>query len=99
MAYEVIISNEVFTALNSIVFYLETKWSQPVAENFLEIFYKKVELLAINPDIGRKSFKDPSIRKILLTKHNLLYYQFIGGRVELLTIFFTVQNPDKNQFD
>ena len=35
MAYQVIISDEVFGALNAIVLYLESKWSKKDAENFL----------------------------------------------------------------
>ena len=40
MAYQIIIADEVFTALNSIIFYLENKFSKKVAAHFLLIFYK-----------------------------------------------------------
>ncbi len=72
MAHQIIVSDEVFASLTSIIAYLEAKWSKKVAENFLLIFYNKVEAIVLNPSIGRKSEKDPSIRKILITKHNLL---------------------------
>jgi plasmid stabilization system protein ParE len=99
MAYEVIISDEVFDTLNSIVLYLEKRWSKKVAENFLSTFYEKVDAIAVNPTIGRKSGRQPSIRKILITKHNMLYYEINGNRIELLTIFFTAQDPSKNIFE
>jgi len=38
MAYEVIISNEVFDTINSIVLYLEKRWSKKVAQKFLYTF-------------------------------------------------------------
>ena len=99
MAYEIIISNEVFSALNAVVLYLEKRWSKKVAENFLFIFYDKVNAIANNPNIGRKTNKDSDIRKILITKHNMLYYEVSGNRIELLTIFFTIQDPLKNKFE
>ena len=99
MAYEIIISDEVFSALNAIVLYLEKEWSKKVATNFLLIFYDTVDSIANNPKIGRKTIKNPSIRKILVTKHNMLYFEVAGNRIELLTIFFTAQNPAKNKLE
>ena len=99
MAYEVIISDEVFNTLNSIVLYLEKRWSKKVAENFLNTFYEKVDAITTNPNIGRRSAREPSIRKILITKHNMLYYEINSNRIELLTIFFTAQDPSKNIFE
>ena len=98
MAYEVIISEEVFSALNAVVLYLEKRWSKKDAENFLLIFYDKVNAIANNPNIGRKTVKNTAIRKIPITKHNMLYYEITDTRIELLTIFFTAQHPDKNKF-
>ncbi len=99
MAYQVIISDEVFSALNAVVLYLENKWSKKDAENFLLTFYDKVDTIAKNPSIGRKTSKNPTIRKVLITKHNILYYEVTGNQIALLTIFFTVQNPDKNKLE
>lgn len=75
MAYQVIISDEVFGTLNTKLLYLESKWSKKDAENFLLNFYRKVDMLAENPLIGCKTIKNPTIRKLLITKHNLLYYE------------------------
>ena len=99
MAYEIIISDEVFSALNAVVLYLENKWSKKDAENFLLIFYNTVDKLTNNPTLGRKTFKNPSIRKLLITKHNMLYYEVTGNKIALLTIFFTTQNPDRNKLE
>ncbi len=99
MAYQVIISDEVFSALNAVVLYLENNWSKKDAENFLLIFYERVDTIARNSSIGRKTIKNPAIRKLLITKHNMLYYEITGNQIALLTIFFTVQNPDKNKLE
>ena len=99
MAYQIIISAEVFNSLNAVLLYLETKWSEKVAKNFLTTFYKKVDALAINPNIGKRTIKNPSIRKILITKHNMLYYEVVGNTIVLLSIFYTSQHPAKNKIE
>ncbi len=99
MAYQVIISDEVFNSLNSVVLYLEAKWSKQVAKNFLLTFYEKVDALSIHPNIGKRTIRNPAIRKILITKHNMLYYEVTGSSIELLSIFYTAQDPAKNKME
>jgi plasmid stabilization system protein ParE len=99
MAYEVIFSEEVFEKLNHIIFYLETNWTKEVAQNFLLTFYDCIDKLAFNPKAGTQTLKDPTIRKFVITKHNTLYYQINNNKIELLTIFFNVQNPNKNKYE
>ena len=99
MAYEVIISTDVLRTLDAIVFYLERNWSKKIAEKFLLTFYETVDAIAKNPAISRRSSKYPTIRKILVTRHNMLYYEVIHDRIELLQIFDTRQNPEKNKFE
>ena len=99
MAYEVIISTDVLKSLDAVVFYLERKWSVNVAKKFLRTFYKKVDAIAINPSTSRKSSRYPTIRKIFITKHNILYYEVFEKRIELLQIFDSRQNPAKNIFE
>jgi plasmid stabilization system protein ParE len=98
MAYEVIFSDELFEKLNVIIYYLENNWSKEVAETFLRTFYRRVDNLAYNPKAGIKTLKNPSVRKFVITKHNTLYYEIHENRIELLTIFFNVQNPKRNKF-
>jgi hypothetical protein len=39
---------------------------------------EKLEKLAKNPNLGNPSLKNASIRSILITKHNRVYYTLIG---------------------
>jgi plasmid stabilization system protein ParE len=99
MAYEVIIAADVLKSLDAVIFYLEKRWSKNVAKKFLLTFYKKVDAIALNPTIGRRSSRYPVIRKIFITKHNILYYEVFEERIELLQIFDSRQNPQKNIFE
>lgn len=99
MAYEVIISGDVLKMLDSIVFYLENNWSKKIAKKFLINFYAKVDALVSNPAINPKSSKSTSIWKMLITKHNMLYYEVHDNTIELLQLFDTRQSPAKNKFE
>jgi plasmid stabilization system protein ParE len=99
MAYEVIFSDEIFEKLNSIIYYLENNWSKEVAEAFLMTFYRRIDNLAYNPKAGMQTKKNPAIRIFVITKHKTLYYGIFENRIELLTIFFNAQNPNKNKLE
>lgn len=99
MAYQVVIPEAVFDTLNSIISYLEENWSKKIAENFIVAFYEKINIISKNPKVGRKHSQKIFIRKILITGHNVLYYDVCDDKVNLLGIFFNVQNPKKNKFE
>ena len=99
MAYKVIFSRDVLNGLEAIIFYLERNWSKAIAQKFLLRFYEKVDTIAINPATGRKSSRHSSIRKMLITKHNMLYFEVFTDHIEILQIFDTRHNPVKNKFE
>lgn len=99
MAYKINYSEEIENSLISITYYLENRWSVKVAQDFLITFLKKVESLSRNPKTGKKTQQNSEIRKTIITKHNILYYQVKDDTLLLLDIFFAKQNPEKNTFE
>lgn len=97
--YKIIYSPEVVERLFDVAAYLRYKWSNTVAENFLLIFFEKIQKLQINPEIGRIAERDNSVRSISITKHNRLYYQLSNDFIKLLSLIDTRQNPSKNRFE
>jgi plasmid stabilization system protein ParE len=77
--------------------FLENKWSIKVAKDFLEILDKKMNLVINHPFIGSPS-KFGS-RKIVVTKHNKLYYRIKRNKVMFLQLFDTRQQPAKNKYE
>ena len=99
MAYKIVSSKTFlkrFVALNA---YLETQWNLSVAKEFHSTFVQVVLTLTEQPGIGSPSHKK-NVRKILITKHNRLYYRVNDNNtITLLTLFDTRQNPKKNRYD
>jgi|SRR5688572_27465425 len=98
MALPVIWTENAIEDYKLVIDYLLLEWSLPVAEKFVETIEKRIEVLSRFPNIGIASVKDPSVRSIILTKHNKLYYRTNQGKIEILNIFDTRQNPEKNLF-
>ncbi|MCW3108889.1 MAG: hypothetical protein JWQ09_3395 [Segetibacter sp.] len=80
-----------------VVNYLIKKWSINTAMDFVNRVEARVYNLSTFPNLGIASIKEPSIRSILITKHNRLYYQVHSTKIVILNIFDTRQNPQKNK--
>lgn len=100
MAYKIIVSilfQKRVIALNS---YLEKEWGLGVASRFHETLIKTILTVADQPGIVSVSKKKKDVHKILITKHNRLYYRVKDKKtIFLLTLFDTRQNPKKNRYD
>jgi plasmid stabilization system protein ParE len=96
--YKIIWSSEANQNLANILNYLLITWNGKVANDFLENIDKKLITISYQPFIGTVSEKDESVRSILLSKHNRLYYSIYNNTIELLCILDTRQNPSKNSY-
>ena len=98
MALQVSWTENALEDYEKIVNYLIKEWSFPIAENFVALLEKRLETLSHLPYLGISSGKQPGVRSISITKHNRLFYRLSSG-IEVLAIFDTRQNPEKNSFD
>ena len=69
-----------------------------VASDFKDIINRKLANLSERPFVGIKSEKNSSVRSIVVTPHNRLYYGITENVIELLTIIDTRQNPKESPF-
>ncbi len=83
-------------ALNS---WLEVEWGIKVARDFQEKLEHTVSIIVEQPAIGSRSKKNETVRKLLVTKHNRLYYRVTNSEVILLTLIDTRQHPNKNKYE
>jgi plasmid stabilization system protein ParE len=99
MAYEIEWAINAFNDYENIVNYLKTKWSFCIAEKFATTLEKKLETLSSQPFIGIASTTQKDIRSILITKHNRLFYRVTHNQIDILNIFDTRQNPQRNIYE
>ena len=100
MAYKIIASKLFQKKVIALNEYLQTQWGITVASKFNETLIKTILTIAYQPAIGSLSKKKKNIRKILITKHNKLYYRVKDNEsIFLLTLFDTRQNPKRNRYD
>lgn len=97
-AYEIRWTELAVEDYNVVVNYLLENWSVKVAEDFMATMERKINTLSGQPFIGIASEKKPAIRSILITKHNRLYYRIADNKIELLNLFDTRKDPEKNPY-
>jgi plasmid stabilization system protein ParE len=75
--------------IKGIINYLETEWSNRIAESFYDETSDRLQLIIAYPDIGIQSLTRPAWRKILITKHNILVYRIDSDIITVLNIIDT----------
>lgn len=98
MAYKIKWTSTALEDFNIIIDYLIKEWSSLIASDFEIMVNEKLIALSYNPFIGIQSAKKSSIRSILLTKHNRLFYRVTDNIVEVINIIDTRSNPKNNPF-
>src|SRR3972149_5093081 len=98
MAFEVVWTEDARDDLFTILDYLNKEWSNKIAAEFYTECLIKIERLKVFPKIGSASNRKPSVRRILITKHNALYYRIEQNSILLLSIFDIRKNPKSNPY-
>ena len=89
MAKEIIWTKRALCKFNKIISYLEKEWNESVAKDFVQKTYKILTLQSEQPYIGSLEDNKLSIRGILLTKHNRLFYTISCDKIILINFFDT----------
>lgn len=99
MVYEIIWTPRAISSFKRIIDYLNENWSYGIAFEFSELLKNNLLLLSTSPYMGIKSSKRKDVRKILISKHNLMYYKVEANTITILTFIDTRQHPQKNKFE
>ncbi len=70
-----------------------------VAEEFKEVLDRKILQLSVTPNIGINSIKIVNVKRVVITKHNKLFYKIKGKTIFLITLFDTRLDPQKNTYE
>jgi plasmid stabilization system protein ParE len=79
--------------------YILDEWGLLAADDFLDRLLYKLYTLQRHPFIGRLTKKRPSIRRLLLEKHNIIYYRIDGDTIFLVSFRNSKTNPKRNPYD
>ncbi len=99
MAFEVTWTTHAIEDYKKVITYLKDEWSVDITLGFIDKVQQRLDRLSVFPFSGIISKKDKSIRSIVLIKHNRLYYRIKDDKIEVLNIFDTRQNPEKNIYE
>ena len=78
-----------------IIAFLQKEWSDKIAEEFVQTVEEKTKLLKMFPKMGIASEKKNGMRKLILSKQNMLVYRIKENKIIMLTIYDTRQDPIK----
>ena len=98
MAKKIIYNSTFLKESVRIAAWIEDKWSKKEADNFITLLYSRVQRLANTPLAGSPA-KAKNVRKIVITKHNKVYYRVNRNTITILTLFETRLNPKKNSYE
>lgn len=93
--YKLFWSDRALDDLQNIINYLNEKWTQKEIRNFVRRLDKRIELIFGNPRLFPKTSKRKNIRRSVLTKHTVIYYEVTENSVTIVTLFDPRQHPKK----
>lgn len=81
--------------LQRIIDYLEYKWTDKEIRNFVRKLDSRLELISINPRLFPKTNKRKNVRRSVLTKHTVIYYETSADTIRIVTLFDSRRDPKK----
>lgn len=93
--YKLFWSERALNDLENIIGYLTRKWTPKEIQKFARKLDKRLEIISANPRLFPKTAKRKEIRRSVLTKHTVIYYETADTKVTIVTLFDPRQHPKK----
>ena len=93
--FKIVRTNNALNELENTFEYLEKNWSEKDLRNLSDQIEIKISLISKNPFLFQSSDFKKDIRRIVILKHNTLYYKLTNDCIEILSFFSNRQNPKK----
>ncbi len=95
MGLKLIFSKKFLDSTQDLFFYLESKWSVKVKEEFSSNLQKKLDNLLSHPESCILSSKKEGLRKCVVSKQTSIYYKIDREEIRILALFDNRMNPTK----
>ena len=99
MAYQIIVKKRFTNKIVRLLEYLEMEWGKTVADNFIKEIDRRLHTISEQLLMGVASNDDKTVRSILITKHNRLYYRIKVNTIEIVNMYDTRMNPGRNPYN
>ena len=90
--FKVVWTDEAINNLESILDYLDAKWTQREIDNFKKKLVKQIELIEKNPRRFPLSKYNPRLRKAVLSKQTTIFYEIVDHVIYLVYLFNSRQD-------
>ena len=90
--FKVVWTDEAIDNLESILDYLDHVWTQREVDNFKKKLGKKIELIEQNPKIFPVSAYNPRLRKAVLSRQTIIFYEIADHVINLVYLFNSKQD-------
>jgi len=93
--YKIQWSDRAISDLQHIIDYLLYKWTEKEVRNFVRKLDKRLELICVNLRQFPRTSKRKNVRRSVLTKHAVIYYETSTDIIRIVTLFDPRQDPNK----
>jgi len=93
--YKIFWTDEAISNLESILDYLKGNWTQREIINFKKKLGKQINLIEKIPKLFPVSGYNSRLRKAVLSKQTIIFYELSGQVIYLVYLFNTKQSVDK----
>lgn len=93
--YRLFWSDKAVADLENIINYLRKEWTQKEIQKFARKLDRRLNLILVNPRLFPKTGRRKNIRRSVLTKHTVIYYEMKEKELTIVTLFDPRQHPKK----
>ena len=95
--YKILWTDFALSELEKTIEYLEQNWTERELRNLAVEIEETLNLLSHNPNLFQKSDIKKEIRRVVVAKHNTLYYRINNNAIEIISFFSNRQSPKKRK--
>jgi plasmid stabilization system protein ParE len=95
---ELVLTQTAKEDLEQIASFLQETFSQKTKIDFLTAFSERLHLIEKMPFMYQASYSNPNVRRCLIHKNVVCYYQVTDDHILILAVIDTRMNPDNRPF-
>lgn len=95
--YEIVWSDFALNELQNTITYLEENWTKRELRILASRLESTLSLISKNPFIFQSSEIKKDLRRVIILKHNTLYYRLKNNKIEIISFFSNRQSPQRRK--